>query len=315
VIGAEHAHWEGHFYGHVNSLRAILEYAIATNDVQLKAFVRDGYEWTRQPWLVARLGLGGNGQGCAIPRMIGLAIKLSDADIGDYWEDVDLYIRNHGTEMQFTEDIIQASMGAFAMDPFKFTWALCCSPWGAMGLFYAWEGALRYVNGIVRVNLLLNRASPWMDVHSYLPYEGKVVLINKSAREAFVRIPLWVRNTEVSCRINGKTVSQEWFGRYLHIDGLKGDNVVTIEFPMEERVERWTTDETVLPITPGWPGKVTRNYRFKGNTLVQVSPALPTWPLDQGEWWLYRNRASKYQLSKAPESEVKRFATSLCLRW
>ena len=106
VIGSEHAHWHGHFYGHVNTLRAILEYAIATNDAQLKAFVRDGYEWARQPWLVARIGIGGNGQGCAIPRMIGLAIKLSDAGIGDYWEDVDLYIRNHGTEMQFTpEDI------------------------------------------------------------------------------------------------------------------------------------------------------------------------------------------------------------------
>jgi len=32
-------------HGYVNTLRAILEYAIATNDPRLKMFVRDGYEW------------------------------------------------------------------------------------------------------------------------------------------------------------------------------------------------------------------------------------------------------------------------------
>jgi len=67
--------------------------------------------------------------------------------------------------------------------------------------------------------------------------------------------------------------------------------VVTIEFPMKQRTERWTTDETILSGMPGWPGKVTRNFTFKGNTLVEISPPVPTWPLDQGNWWLYQNRA------------------------
>ena len=31
------------------------------------------------------------------------------------------------------------------------------------------------------MNLLLNRASPWIDVDSYLPYEGRVQLKNKTA--------------------------------------------------------------------------------------------------------------------------------------
>ena len=44
-------------------LRAILEYEIATNDAQLKLFVRDGYEWARQPML-ARIGYVGDGQRC-----------------------------------------------------------------------------------------------------------------------------------------------------------------------------------------------------------------------------------------------------------
>jgi hypothetical protein len=101
VLGAEHAHFTGHWHGHINTLRAILEYALATNDQRLKAFVRDGYEWARQGGF-ARIGLFGDNQGCACGRIIGLAVKLTYAGIGDYWEDVDQYIRNQGVEMQFT---------------------------------------------------------------------------------------------------------------------------------------------------------------------------------------------------------------------
>ena len=102
VEGAEHAHWQGHWHGYINTLRAIFEYAIATNDERLKEFVRDGYEWARQKGC-ARIGYF-DGQGCGCGRIIGLAVKLSYHGVGDYWEDVDQYIRNHGTEMQFTPE-------------------------------------------------------------------------------------------------------------------------------------------------------------------------------------------------------------------
>lgn len=348
VVGAEHAHWHGHFYGHVNTLRAILEYAIATNDVSLKQFVRDGYEWARQPWLIAQGGFGANGQGCATPRLIGLAIKLSDAGVGDYWEDVDLYIRNHGTEMQFTpedipflrsfgerqltpeeesgrddtvhatattEGVMEASMGAFSVDPFKSSWALCCSPWGVMGLYYAWEGTLRYAHGVARINLLLNRSSPWLDIDSHLPYEGKVMLRNKAAREAFVRIPLWVDAKAVGCELGGRKVSAKWFGRYLHIEHLKAGDIVTIAFPICERTELRTTDESLLAERPGWPGKVTRALVYKGNTLISITPPIPGYPLKQQEWHLYQGRAQKYRAGKAPAIEVERFVTPLHLQW
>ena len=144
-------------------LRAVLEYAIAANDPRLKAFVRDGYEWTRQPTL-ARFGFVGDCQGCGCGRLIGLAVKLSDAGVGDYWEDVDTYVRNIHAEMQFTPDDFpdlakdweveagsekvgpkKAMIGGFkgpvfGGKEFKEQWYLCCSPHGNMGLFYAWDG-------------------------------------------------------------------------------------------------------------------------------------------------------------------------------
>ncbi len=341
VVGAEHAHWTGHYHGHVNTLRAILEYAIAANDSRLKQFVRDGYEWTRTTNNFCRIGQFAEGEGCGCARSIGLAVKLSDARVGDYWEDVDLYIRNHGSEMQYTPDdiphiqellkrnpnpapppdfyahvheqikhpegipegtaiqraygtdvgVLEASIGAFALNH-KTGWAMCCSH-GNMGLFYAWDGTLRYADGVARINLLLNRASPWMDIDSYIPYEGKVVLRNKTAREAFVRIPLYVDTSTVNCRIGNRTVHPMWFGRYLWLEGLKPGDVVTIEFPPKEWTEQWAG----------------HTIRFRANTVIELSP-----PLRPG-FWVYPDRSEKYKSAKAPMKKVVRYVTNQTFQW
>ena len=58
-----------------------------------------------------------------------------------------------------------------------------------------------------------------------------------------------------------------------------------------------------------------KNFRFRGNALVEISPPVPTWPHNKGNWWLYQARAQKYQVSNAPMIEVKRFSTPLSFNW
>ena len=330
VNGADHAHWQGHFHGHVNTLRAILEYALATDDKRLMEFVRDGYEWSRQVGF-AKIGYFDH-QGCATGRMIGLATKLSYHGIGDYWEDVDQYIRNHGSEMQFvpedkpllyslsegkapakpsaqlvTDHVVDRVIGGFSGQADKTAFFLCCGPHGNMGLFYAWDATLRYEEGVVRVNLLLNRASPWMDIDSHVPYEGKVVLRNKAAREAFVRIPVGVDRRSVHCSIGQAEIPKLWFGNYLRVVGLRPNDVVTLTFPLKETTGRWT-----IPGIPRVKGGTmeTRVHtcRFKGNTLVELSP-----PLVDGSP-LFQDRR-RFLGGKAPMVKVSRFETPRVLRW
>jgi hypothetical protein len=331
VEGAQHAHWRGHYHGQVNTLRAVLEYAIATDDARLKAFVRDGYEWTRQS-VLARIGFL-DYQGCATGRLIGLAIKLSDAGVGDYWEDVDQYIRNHGVELQITpedvpflrglaegkspppddpaldaENAMERSIGGFALWSDKSWTGLCCGTHGNMGLFYAWDGILRHADGTVRVNLLLNRASPWMDVHSDLPYVGRAVLKNKSAREVFVRIPLWVRRSALRCTLRDQELTPAWFGSYLRVKDLRPGDVLTIEFPVGETTEEWHAHEI------RWPGRVqgeltTYTCRFRGNTLVEIDPPLGPNVL------LYAARRQLYARPTAPIRKATRYVAPLVLDW
>jgi hypothetical protein len=104
--GAERGHFWGQFHGELAALRGLLDYAIVADDYRVKQFVRDGYEWARHQG-IHRLGVfpGSNGstEGCTVADMVGLAVKLTDAGIGSYWEDVDQYARNGLLAIQATD--------------------------------------------------------------------------------------------------------------------------------------------------------------------------------------------------------------------
>ena len=144
-----------------------------------------------------------------------------------------------------------------------------------------------------------------MDIDSYLPYEGKVVLKNKTAREAFVRIPLWVDRKAVRGTVDGQDVPNVWFGNYLRFTGLTPKDTVTISFPVAEWTEKWTVPNL------GWPGPAQQVHacRFRGNTLVEITP-----PLMAGSP-LYQRRPEKYQARQAPVKKVTRFVSTLVLKW
>ena len=109
VVGREHAHFEGHIHATARGLWGLLEYADLANDERLKSFVRDGYEYIRS-FGIARIGLFG--ETCTVGDMTSLAVRLSDAGVGDYWEDVDQYARNHLAEMQILDPAPIAAIAA-----------------------------------------------------------------------------------------------------------------------------------------------------------------------------------------------------------
>ena len=303
IASAEHGHWKGHFHATTMRVWGLLEYALVTKDLGLLRFVRDFYEYSRN-FGMSRIGFfpavaGDHGsypgeaqvdESCTLLDMISLAIGLSDSGVGDYWEDVDQYVRNHLVEHQFLrrdvlqeisdagpehridprvmtdDDVIARNIGAFAStaDPTLVyaIWTLCCLGNGSLALYKAWESIVRYEEGVAQVNLLLNRASPWLDLDSYLPCEGRVVLTNKTARRVQVRIPLWADREAVQCQVRGQAVPLVWLNNYLIVDGLAARDVVSIEFPMVETTEHYTEPTYAVRYT----------CQFKGNTLVDISP-------------------------------------------
>ena len=99
----------------------------------------------------------------------------------------------------------------------------------------AWCKARIFHAGVAQINLLLNRAAPWLDIDSYLPYEGKVVIKNKKAKDVSAWIPLWVNREALQCRVGGRRVPRVWVGNYLLVDNLSPRDQITLTFPVPQQ--------------------------------------------------------------------------------
>ena len=195
-------------------------------------------------------------------------------------------------------------------------------PEGVMGacyhepFYYVWEGITRYKDGSAQVNLLLNRAAEWLDLDSYLPYEGKVIIKNKTCSNIAVRIPAWVDRKELSFRIGKLKLKYFWVGNYATLTGLNGKEEITIDFPMVETVE--TCYLLTRDVGPKWwehtdslPEYI---FHLKGNTCVKVefpnrskfTDVEPLYPVFQRD---------HYRANKAPMKKITRYIAPRLINW
>lgn len=100
---------EIHFQHHMIPLLGVLDHALAAGDRELAEFVRQSFEWARGkgdaltgyfPENIDNYNHLETSELCEVAGMIGLAVKLSAAGLGDYWDDADRWIRNQFAEGQ-----------------------------------------------------------------------------------------------------------------------------------------------------------------------------------------------------------------------
>ena len=200
-------------------------------------------------------------------------------------------------------DAIGRSLGLFAGASFAtaITYPVqlgCCSGNCTNALYYVWESIVRFKDGVAQINLLLNRVSPWLDIESHLPYEGKVVVRNKRAKRVSLRIPRWIDRESIKSAVNEKQTTPYWVGNYFVIDELAPGDVLQIEFPMVEKTLQYT-----LPFDKKY------SIHFKGNTVVDISPR----DTYAASYPIYLR--DHYGRKKAPLKKVTRFVATEVLDW
>jgi hypothetical protein len=338
LFGPE-GHWAGnqHFPWHCGCLMGLVDYAIEARDAAMLQFVRQSYEYAKAPAQQGNLLLGwfpenaaASGQtaeNCGVSLMLNLAVKLSRSGAGDYWDDVDRWVRNHFAECQLKEaewlyraaadrprppidpvstcddKVGEKNVGAYAgwPSPNDFlgqglgpVFMHCCLGEACMTVYRVWAHILDHDGGQLKVNLLLNRASPWADIESSIPYQGRVELKIKQPCGLSVRIPEWVKPDQARCRVNGADRPLAWDGRYAVIGKVQPMDVVTLSFPIFER-----TDKVRIQ------GKDYTLIR-KGNDVVHIDPPGKYCPLYQRE---------KYRENRVYSKEVQRFVANQQIDW
>ncbi len=316
------------------ALLAVFQYGYATGDREVLERVDACYRWVREMGdpligfygevMPGEVGFqryfdpvtwrGATGESCALADMVALALNLTRAGIGDYWDDVDRWMRNMFAQGQIldaaffdripegvfatepsnaphtdTRDVPARMVGSFfgAMRPEDGLNVMqtedgpklrpasgvmhCCTAHGARTLYHVWDSIVERAGDEVRVNLLLNRASPWLDVDSYLPAAGKVVLRIKDAENVAVRMPEWCKAKDVQVSVGEEKRATVTDGKLVKLRWLHPGDRVTLSFPMPERV--------VHRMIVQKPYKLV----LRGSNVVSIDPKGIAYPLYENQ--------------------------------
>jgi hypothetical protein len=155
---------------------------------------------------------------------------------------------------------------------------------------------IAFRSGNLQVNLLLNRASPWCDVHSYIPCEGRVdVKLKTDCDRLLIRVPEWVEGGSAVVRyeVNGRSQPVGWQQRFVHAGGVRAGSRVTVRFPIGERIVHTTI------------GNAPYRLEIRGNTVIAIDPPGRNGPLYERAYYRQPVRWRK----------VDRFVPEKMIQW
>jgi len=289
-----------HFHHHTSCVLAMAEYALVAKDAEVAEYAKKCYQYAKSKGDVLIGYFPENiddnrrlwtSEMCDVADMLAIAVKLTQAEVGDYWEDIDRWVRNQFAEGQLVdtewielissklplcpvtgpgisnERVIERNIGAFAGWPSANEWIgcnigimHCCTGNSTRAIYYLWENIVTYQNGKLKINLLLNRASPWADVNSYIPYEGRVDVKIKEACDLSIRIPKWANLEQTHCQVNNLDRPLSWEGLYAKVGPVTPHDVVTLNFPIVTQKDKVEIEK--------------RSYTIqrKGNEVVLIDP-------------------------------------------
>ncbi len=261
-----------------------------------------------------------NVEACCCADLVLMVLWLSVAGVADYWDDVDRFLRNHISALQLTdtswfynlpenrgkwnqpdpsvEALISPYIGQFGGWATANDWhdprygpgvMTCCVGYCTRAFYYVLSRMMDFTGGTLRIHLLLNAVSPWAEIKSYQPYQGKCVIeTTVDCDHILVRIPEWIstNSPEVICERDGKSCPLAWIGRYVDAGPAEASHEIIIQYPIHVRQIRTEI------------GRHSYTLTLKGNTVVSIDPKGVRIPLYQRE---------KYLSTEAPVLTLNRF--------
>ena len=195
---------------------------------------------------------------CCVRDMILCAVELANSGYASYWNDVNLFARNQLMENQVRytgyvtvdntkpdengityRDIDKRMVGGFtggsepnsiSLQRFR-SIAGCCVGTAPTALKAVWDNAVTNENGVLTVNIPLNKETDALVLESLLPNEGKLTLRAKTACTAGFRLYAWM-GEHPALKLNGKPVSLQT-ERGAAAAELKAGDVLTLEFELQ----------------------------------------------------------------------------------
>lgn len=270
------------------------------------------YRWVREQtpdFGFLRDGLGLEGffattcETCALADYIHLAVLLTEAGAGDYWDDVERVARNQLIENQYRDAeairtafpgipdrVLSMLIGGFECAAYPndlLTWdgaEGCCIGGGIRALYLAWRASVTETGDETRVNLGITRATPHAEVMAHEPVAGRIDARARTARRVSIRLPGHAGIDQARAFLDGQEIRAEWRGRYAAFGLLRPGQTASLGYPLRER--RGNYDIAGQEYQADWVG----------HTVIRMSPPGTRHPI-------YQRRNLTHILARAPEED------------
>ncbi len=119
----------------------------------------------------------------------------------------------------------------------------CCPGWGCRTLGLLKDNVVKEEGSRSEVNLPYDRKTGNVEVRSFLPFEGKIIVMAVKPVELLIRIPDWVEHDRVEVRVNGRRRNRSEFKNpfsdYVRVGKLKAGERAEIVYPLRREKKRY----------------------------------------------------------------------------
>lgn len=196
---------------------------------------------------------------CCIKDMVLCCSELIKCGKTEYWNDFNLFGRNHLSESQIkytgyvvSDDTKEDENGhtfknlktrllggytggsepnSISLVRFR-SIAGCCVGTGPIALGILWNNVVTEENGVLTVNVHTKKDTDKYTLTSEMPDNGKITLTLKTAASAGFRLYDWMGN-DVKLTVNGKAVEGKTENGVIYAENLSAGDVIELLFPIE----------------------------------------------------------------------------------
>ena len=149
----------------------------------------------------------------------------------------------------------------------------CCAPEGMRAIYTTWNSVIDRLPASalgpagVYVNLCLSRSSPWGQVVSGFPNQGRIGVTAATHDTYYIRPPHWARCDQVRAWTGARAVPVRWSGSYVRFDDVAPGDEIALSYPLiafTQAVEgAWRKHAPDVALT----------YHWLGNMVTSAEPA------------------------------------------
>lgn len=264
------------------------------------------YLWTRENtpefgFLRDGLGLDGFFAGtcetCGLADFVHLAVLLSEAGVGNYWDDIERLARNQLLENQYSDAeairhtlpgisdrVLSMLVGGFECAAYPndlLTWIGaegCCIGGGIRALYLTWRAAMAAQGDETHIRMGISRSTEAVDVLGFEPWEGRVdVRVRARVRvpqHVQVRIPDYVAQADLKAFVDDAETTPTWSGDEVRFESLQPGQTISLRYPLPSTQRRYHIAD--------------KDYEadWLGNVVIDMRPPGKRHPIYRRRAWL-----------------------------